>query len=75
MAEAATTATSAAPITTSFNWSAYKYTAALGSIGAAAGLGYAFMKKTGFWKGAGIALLFSIAGSWVGAGVDTLQKK
>lgn len=48
----------------------HKFAMALGSAAFAGGIAYSFMKKTGFWKGWGISILFSIGGSALGAAID-----
>jgi hypothetical protein len=40
------------------------------SIGFASGVIYAFSKKTGFWKGWGIAIIGSIALGGIGYAID-----
>lgn len=45
------------------------------SLGIAGGIYYSFMKKTGFWKGLGITLIFGIAGGALGMAVDYATKK
>ena len=45
----------------------------LAGIGFATGVGYAFIKKTGFWKGWGIAIIGSIALGGIGYGIDKLR--
>ena len=54
----------------------HKFAMALGSAAFAGGIAYSFMKKTGFWKGWGISILFSIGGSALGAAIDyaTIKK-
>jgi hypothetical protein len=44
-------------------------------IGFASGVGYAFYKSTGFWKGWGIAIIGSIALGGIGYGIDTFNNK
>lgn len=46
-----------------------------GQIGGLAGIGYAFYKKTGFWKGAGLYLLGSFVGALAAAAVMNITKK
>ena len=48
----------------------YIYASILSPIGFMGGVAYAFSKKTGFWKGWGIAILGSIVLGGVGAGID-----
>lgn len=48
----------------------YIYGAILSPVGFLGGIGYAFAKKTGFWKGFGLALLGSIVLGGVGYGID-----
>jgi hypothetical protein len=48
----------------------YIYASILSPIGFMGGVAYAFNKKTGFWKGWGIAILGSIVLGGVGAGID-----
>jgi len=43
-------------------------------VGFATGVGYSFYKKTGFWKGFGIALIGSIALGGIGYGLDKLKQ-
>lgn len=52
-----------------------KFQVLLGGLGTASGIFYGFTKKTGFWKGLGITLLFGIAGSSIGYGIDNFNKK
>lgn len=52
-----------------------KYTTILGNVGFAAGVGYAIYKKTGFWKGWGYGIIFSIIGVSIGYAVDTMKQK
>jgi hypothetical protein len=51
-----------------------KYNQLLGSIGFASGVAYAFYKKTGFWKGWGIAIIGGIALGGIGYGIDLMTK-
>jgi len=55
----------------------YPYTTLLGSVGFLSGIVYSFYKKTGFWKGFGIAIIGNIALGGVGYGIDKaiMQKK
>jgi hypothetical protein len=55
----------------------YIYTSILSPIGFMGGVAYAFSKKTGFWKGWGIAIIGSIVLGGIGAGIDraTFLKK
>ena len=48
----------------------HKYATALGSVGFAAGISYAFYEKTGFWKGLGISIIGNIAGAAIGYAID-----
>ena len=48
----------------------YKYSTAFGSLGFAAGIGYAFYEKTGFWKGLGISIIGNVAGAAIGYAID-----
>jgi hypothetical protein len=43
------------------------------SIGFAAGVVYAFKKKTGFWKGWGIAIIGSVVLGGIGYGIDSIK--
>ena len=52
-----------------------KYQSLLGGLGFASGVAYSFAKKTGFWKGWGIAIIGSIALGGIGYGIDQFQKK
>lgn len=52
-----------------------KYQSLLGGLGFATGVVYSFAKKTGFWKGWGIAIIGSIALGGIGYGIDQFQKK
>jgi hypothetical protein len=52
------------------NVSKYKFAHLLSSIGFVTGIAYSFYKKTGFWKGWGISIIFSIAGLSLGGGID-----
>lgn len=52
-----------------------KFQVGLGALGSAAGIGYAIVNKTGFWKGVGCWILFGMIGAGVGFAVDTLTKK
>ena len=52
----------------------YPVSYALSSVGFALGIAYAVRNKTGFWKGLGYAIIFSVAGGSLGAGVDYLRK-
>jgi len=54
-----------------------KYQSLMSGLGFAGGVAYAFAKKTGFWKGWGIAIIGSIVLGGVGAGIDraTFLKK
>lgn len=45
----------------------------LGSIGTASGVIYAFSKKTGFWKGLGIALIGGFVAGGIGYGIDNIM--
>ncbi len=51
----------------------HPYGQTLGAIGFATGVAYAFYKKTGFWKGWGIAIIGSIAIGGIGYGIDTFN--
>jgi len=51
-----------------------KYYQLLSSIGFASGVAYAFYKKTGFWKGWGIAIVGGIALGGIGYGIDSMKK-
>ena len=51
-----------------------KYNQLLGSIGFASGIAYAFYKKTGFWKGWGIAIIGGIELGGIGYGIDMMTK-
>lgn len=47
-----------------------------GALGFVSGVAYSFSKKTGFWKGVGITLIFNIAGAVLGKAIDyTLNQK
>lgn len=48
-----------------------KFSAAMGSVGFAGGIIYAFNVKSGFLLGWGYAILGGIIGTCVGAGVDS----
>ena len=48
----------------------YIYASILSPIGFLGGVAYAFNKKTGFWKGWGIAIIGSIVLGGIGAGID-----
>jgi hypothetical protein len=52
-----------------------KFNAVLAGVGMAAGLGYAIKTKSGFWKGAGWVILFSVIGGAIGYGVDQFSNK
>lgn len=45
------------------------------AVGFAAGAGYAFYKKTGFWKGWGLAIIGSIVIGGLGYGIGYAMKK
>jgi hypothetical protein len=49
------------------------YTKLGSSVGFATGVGYAFYKKTGFWKGWGIAIIGSIVLGGVAYGIDVMN--
>ena len=49
------------------------YTKLGSSIGFATGVAYAFYKKTGFWKGWGIAIIGSVVLGSVAYGVDIMN--
>jgi hypothetical protein len=51
----------------------FTYTKLGSSIGFATGVGYAFYKKTGFWKGWGIAIIGSIVLGGVAYGIDVMN--
>lgn len=53
----------------------YPFGQTLGAIGFAAGVFYSFNKKTGFWKGWGIAIIGSIALGGIGYGIDSFNNK
>lgn len=46
-----------------------------GAVGFAGGVAYSFYKKTGFWKGFGISLIFGLASAGIGTGINYLTKK
>ncbi len=48
----------------------YVYASILSPIGFLGGVAYAFSKKTGFWKGWGIAIIGSIVLGGVCSGID-----
>lgn len=52
-----------------------KWQATGSGLGFAGGVAYAFANSTGFWKGWGIAIIFGIAGSGIGYGLDQFSKK
>ncbi len=52
----------------------FPFSYSLSSVGFALGIAYAVNNKTGFWKGLGYSLIFSIAGGSLGAGIDYLRK-
>lgn len=52
-----------------------KYQSLLGGLGFATGVAYSFAKKTGFWKGWGIAIIGSIALGGIGYGIDSFNNK
>lgn len=45
------------------------------TVGLVGGVYYSFAKKTGFWKGLGVTLVFVIVGGAVGYTVDYLTEK
>ena len=47
---------------------------AIGQIGGLIGIGYAFYAKTGFWKGVGLYIVGSFAGSLAGAAYYNFKK-
>jgi hypothetical protein len=51
-----------------------KFRALLAGVGFAGGVAVAFAKKTGFWKGWGIAIIGGIVGSGIGFGLDQFSK-
>ncbi len=51
-----------------------KYQILMAGLGFAGGVAYGFSKKTGFWKGWGIAIIGSIALGGIGYGIDQFQK-
>jgi len=53
----------------------YPFGQTLGAIGFATGVAYSFAKKTGFWKGWGIAIIGSIALGGIGYGIDSFNNK
>lgn len=46
----------------------------LGGVGFASGVVYSFYKKTGFWKGWGIAIIGGLALGGIGYGLDQFKK-
>jgi 1,4-dihydroxy-2-naphthoate octaprenyltransferase len=52
-----------------------KYTATLGLLGGAGGVIFSIMRKTGFWKGVGNYLVFTLAGSLLGMAIYAVQDK
>jgi len=52
----------------------FKWQPLLGGLGFAGGVAYAFTKKTGFWKGWGIAIIGGIALGGIGYGLDQFSK-
>lgn len=52
-----------------------KYTKTFTALGVVSGIGYSIFKKTGFLKGAGFYLLFGVAGSLIGTGINEIVKK
>lgn len=51
------------------------FTHIFGGIGFASGVVYAFHKKTGFWKGWGIAIIGGLCLYGIGYGIDSLINK
>lgn len=51
------------------------YTRIGSSVGFASGVIYAFSKKTGFWKGWGIAIIGSITLGGIGYSIDYARNK
>jgi hypothetical protein len=51
----------------------YPLSTLLGATGFLIGIVYSFKHKSGFWKGAGISILGSIAGSGIGYGLDLMM--
>ncbi len=52
-----------------------KYTTVMANVGLACGIIYAFKNKTGFLKGVGYSLIFSLVGSSIGYAVDRMKAK
>jgi hypothetical protein len=48
----------------------YIYTSIGSSVGFASGVVYAFYKKTGFWKGLGIAIIGNVVLGSIGYSID-----
>jgi len=51
-----------------------KYQSLMSGLGFAGGVAYAFAKKTGFWKGWGIAIIGGIVGGGIGYGIDKFSE-
>ena len=56
------------------NLNSGKWKSLMSGIGFAGGVVYAFAKKTGFWKGWGIAIIGGIVAGGIGYGIDEFKK-